>query len=121
MKKKILLYTTSVFLILFLTIANLFLIRLIQLSPKLPSIDHKESVFTHSALDKKQPGVLVIHGKPGDKPDIELLEGTLYKQVILKSKKEKIRVPAGQYNISLNGGKKLWIIVDRNRKTIVSL
>ena len=103
MKKKILLYTTSVFLILFLTIANLFLIRLIQLSPKFPSIDHKESVFTHSALDKKQPGVLVIHGKPGDKADIE------------------IRVPAGQYNISLNGGKKLWIIVDRNRKTIVSL
>ena len=91
-----------------ITIYNIFLIRLIQLSPKLPSIDHKESVFTHSALDKKQPGVLVIHGKPGDKADIELLEGTLYKQVILKSKKEKIRVPAGQYNISLNGGKKLW-------------
>ena len=44
----------------------------------------------NSALDKKQPGVLVIHGKPGDKADIELLEGTLYKQVILKSKKEKI-------------------------------
>ena len=121
MKKKILLYTTSIFLILFLPTANLFLIRLIQMSPKLPSIDYEKSVFTHSTLDKKHPGMLVIQGKTGDKADIELLEGTLYKQVIFKSEKEKIRVPAGQYNVSLNGGEKLWVIVDRNRTTIVSL
>ena len=121
MKKKILLYTTSIFLILFLTTANLFLIRLIQMSPKLPPIDYEKSVFTHSTLDKKHPGILVIQGKPGDKADIELLEGTLYKQVIFKSEKEKIRVPAGQYNVSLNGGEKLWVIVDKNRTTIVSL
>ena len=35
--------------------------------------------------------------------------------------KEKIKIPAGQYNISVNNGSALWVIVDRGGKTTVLL
>lgn len=53
--------------------------------------------------------------------DISLVEGVSYKQVRLSSNKEKIKIPAGQYNISVNNGSALWVIVDRGGKTTVLL
>ena len=72
-------------------------------------------------MDTKNPGELVLKGKAGDMVDISLVEGISYKQVRLSSNKEKIKIPAGQYNISVNNGSALWVIVDRGGKTTVLL
>ena len=92
MEKKVLRYMLPILLIVFFTIADFFLLRLIYLSPKLPSTAHNETLFTHSVLDEKNPGTLILKGSPGDKADIMLLEGTLYKQVTLRSKKEIVKI-----------------------------
>lgn len=114
-------YVPAVFMILFLSAANLFLIKLIRQTPRIPQSAPTESPFSHSVLDTKNPGELVLKGKAGNMVDISLVEGVSYKQVRLSSNKEKIKIPAGQYNISVNNGSALWVIVDRGGKTTVLL
>ena len=96
-------YVPAVFMILFLSAANLFLIKLIRQTPRIPQSAPTESPFSHSVLDTKNPGELVLKGKAGDMVDISLVEGVSYKQV------------------RLSNGSALWVIVDRGGKTTVLL
>ena len=83
------------------------------------SFINDRSFTFHSKLDYSRSGILEIEGKEGDQIQIYLLEGRLYRNIILEKDTMTVKLPIGYYYASRNSEDKLMMIIAEDGKTIL--
>lgn len=117
MQKKLIGYWGEILIIVVLSFGCLFLIREIYHSDY--SFIKTEPFHFQSKLDPSHPGILEIKGETGDRIQVCLMEGTTYRNIVLKKETATVKLPSGYYEISRNGGRQLLTLISNDKKTVL--